>query len=197
MKPGLRPDWCRMALARLGGGVAVGGLPETRESVHQELERARVEFLRLARESSPEGLRRRSSGTRWTNGQLLFHMLLGYLVVRSLLPLVRLFGRLPHVFSRAFAGVLNAVTRPFHVINYLGGCAGALVFHGPRLEAQVNRTIASLHRQLDTEEQAALERGMAFPPGWDPFFTDRMTLLEVYHYGTQHFDFHRRQLTLP
>jgi hypothetical protein len=37
---------------------------------------------------------------------------------------------------------------------------------------------------------------MRFPTRWDPFFTDVMTLTDVYHYATQHFDFHRRQLTL-
>jgi hypothetical protein len=37
---------------------------------------------------------------------------------------------------------------------------------------------------------------MHCPVGWDPFFEDRMSLADVYHYGTQHFDFHRRQLTL-
>ena len=30
-----------------------------------------------------------------------------------------------------------------------------------------------------------------------PFFAGTMSLLEVYHYGTVHFDFHRQQLTLP
>jgi hypothetical protein len=37
---------------------------------------------------------------------------------------------------------------------------------------------------------------MPFPPRWDPFFTDHMTLLAVYHYPAQHYGFHRRQLTL-
>ena len=37
---------------------------------------------------------------------------------------------------------------------------------------------------------------MHFPTGWDPFFTDRMSLADVYHHGTQHFDFHARQLAL-
>jgi hypothetical protein len=37
---------------------------------------------------------------------------------------------------------------------------------------------------------------MHFPVGWDPYFKDSMTLLEVYHYPTQHYDHHRRQLTL-
>ncbi|MET9856811.1 hypothetical protein ABZY57_28240 [Streptomyces sp. NPDC006450] len=30
----------------------------------------------------------------------------------------------------------------------------------------------------------------------DPFFKDFMTLADLYRYPTQHFDFHRRQLTL-
>jgi DinB superfamily len=164
--------------------------------IHEELERARSEFRSLVAQASPSALARRTRGTRWTNAQLLFHMLLGYLVVLRLLRLVRLFGALPDGFSRTFAGALNAGTRPFHVVNYLGACAGALVFHGPRLVGQFDRTIALLHRRLDRETPETLGRMMHFPVGWDPFFEDRMSLLAVYHYGTQHFDFHRRQLTL-
>ncbi|MCT7351347.1 hypothetical protein N4P33_04080 [Streptomyces sp. 15-116A] len=37
---------------------------------------------------------------------------------------------------------------------------------------------------------------MCFPTRRDPFFKDVMTLEELYHYPTQHFDFHRGQLTL-
>jgi hypothetical protein len=44
-------------------------------------------------------------------------MLFGFIVVRVLLPLVKGFGRLPPAVSRAFAGILNAGTRPFHVLN--------------------------------------------------------------------------------
>jgi hypothetical protein len=35
-----------------------------------------------------------------------------------------------------------------------------------------------------------------FPPAWDPYFRDVMTVADVYHYGTQHFEYHRQQLTL-
>ena len=40
-----------------------------------------------------------------------------------------------------------------------------------------------------------LNRGMHFPVGWDPYFNDYMTLRSVYHFPTQHYDHHRRQLT--
>jgi hypothetical protein len=164
--------------------------------VHEELERARRDLHALVERSAPDELGHRTVGTRWTNGQMLFHMLLGYLVVRTLLRLVRTMGRLPDAVSLAFAAVLNAGSRPFHVVNYLGGCGGALVFHGTRLTRQMDRTIAALHRHLDAETDLALSRGMHFPVGWDPMFKETMTLLDVYHYGTQHYDFHRQQLTL-
>jgi hypothetical protein len=37
---------------------------------------------------------------------------------------------------------------------------------------------------------------MHFPPSWDPYFKPTMSGLDVYHFGTQHFDHHQRQLTL-
>lgn len=160
------------------------------------MDRAAVEFLRLHAGASAAELERRSDGTRWTNQQLLFHMLFGYMIVRTLLGLVRTFGRLPDGCSRVFAAVLNAGTRPFHGINYLGSCGGALVFRGDRLRSKLNRTITSLHRHLDAEEEAALRHGMHFPVRWDSYFRDVMSLGDVYHYGTEHFEHHRRQLTI-
>ncbi len=176
--------------------MTVHGQPGDRACIHAELERVRTDMHRLVAAAMPADLHRGTNGTRWTNEQMLWHMAFGYLIVSRLLPLVRLFGRLPEPFSRAFAGVLNAGTRPFHQINYLGSVGGALVFHGPRLTRQLDRTIERLHRRLDAESDAALALRMHFPVGWDPFFRDTMTLEEVYHYGTQHYDFHRAQLTL-
>lgn len=175
----------------------MSGTTPNRAQVHAEFERVRETFHWLVETSSPSDLRRPTDGTRWTNAQLLFHMMLGYFVVRSLLRLVRILGRMPEGVSRRFAQVLNAGTRPFHTVNYLGGCAGALVLRGPRLTAMADRTIDALHRRLDAETDEALERRMHFPTGWDPFFADTMSLMDLYHYGAVHFDFHRHQLTLP
>ena len=176
--------------------MAIEGQQTDRQDIHRELERVRADLHHLVARASPADLRRRTNGTRWTNGQMLWHMAFGFLIVRRLLPLVRLLGRLPAAFSRTFAAVLNAATRPFHVINYLGSAGGALVFHGPRLTRQFDRTIDLLHRRLDAETEEALARRMHFPVGWDPFFRDTMTLEQVYAYGAQHYDFHRAQLTL-
>jgi len=167
-----------------------------RQTIHDEMERARATIHTLAATTSRADLRRRTVGTRWTNQQMLFHMVFGYIVVLRLLPLVRFFGRLPDRYSRTFARVLNAGTRPFHVVNYLGSCGGAMVFHGPRLTRLSDRVIAALHRHLDQDTDTVLRRTMHFPIDWDPYFNDTMTLLDVYRFGTQHFLQHRRQLTL-
>ena len=54
-------------------------------------------------------------------------MLFGYLIARALLVLAHLFGRLPARYIKAFARLLDAVSGPFHVVNYYGSCAGARI----------------------------------------------------------------------
>ena len=94
--------------------------PVDRQSIHVELERARGLLHDLAASASPTDLQRRTTGTQWTNEQMLFHMVFGYMIVLRLLWLVRLFGRLPDGYSQRFARTLDAGRRPFHVVNYLG-----------------------------------------------------------------------------
>jgi hypothetical protein len=166
----------------------------SRPALHDEMEAARLRFAGLVAAADPAALRRPSAGTRWTNRQLLFHMVLGYLVVRTLLPLVRALGRLGH--SRGFAATLNAGRRPFHLINYLGSCGGGQVLTTRAMAALLDRTIQALQRSLAAETAQSLALTMHFPTAWDPYFQPTMTVLDVYHFATQHFDHHRRQLTL-
>ena len=167
-----------------------------RVAIREEMSRARLTLHSLLDTADAAALRRRSNGTRWTNEQLLFHMVFGYLVVARLLPLVRLMGRLPAPAGRAFAGALDAGRRPFHVVNYWGSCGGALVFNHARMGRLCDRTITRLQDRLVREEERALLRGMPFPTSWDPYFRPFMTLADVYRYPNQHFEHHRRQLTL-
>jgi hypothetical protein len=110
--------------------------------------------------------------------------------------LAGMFARLPENASRVFAELLDEVTGPFHWINYLGSCAGARVFPRPRMAGKLDRVTMALERRLRAETSARLRSGMHYPVRWDPFFKDFMTLADLYHYPTQHFDFHQRQLTL-
>lgn len=176
--------------------VAMTEAATPRSAIHAELDRARTEFRQLVATTGPVELARGSNGTRWTNQQMLFHMLFGYLITRNLRVIVKLVSRLPTPVQLGFAGLLNAGARPFDVINYWGSRAGSLVVPATRLPGWLDAVTSSLDRHLDAETDAALARSMAFPARWDPFFAPRMTLLDVYHYATQHFDWHRQQLTI-
>jgi hypothetical protein len=167
------------------------------DDIVAEMHRAAADFRAHLDTATSTDLHRRSHGTRWSNEQLLFHMLFGYLIVRTVLPLVRFFGHCPDGLSRGFAALLNAATRPFHVINYLGSLGGARVLGRSGMQATMDRVTAGLARSLIRDTPPSLARGMHFPTGWDPYFSDYMTLTDVYHYATQHYDHHHRQLTLP
>ena len=146
--------------------------------------------------AAPETLRRRSAGTRWSNEELMYHMVFGYIVVLALLPLVRIFGRLPVSANRRFARLLNAGTAPFDVVNYWGSRGGARIFNRRRMAAKLRRVTAALERRLHRETESGLGRRMYFPTRWDPFFKETMTLGDVYAYPVAHFDFHAAQLSL-
>jgi hypothetical protein len=170
--------------------------PWDRQGVHDELDRVLADFRQLIGHATSADLARRTDGTRWTNEQLLFHMLFGYIIVRALLPLMAVFGRLPPGVSRGFARLLNSATQPFDLVNYLGPCLAVHVYGAQRMSVKLERVLAALHRQIDAATPADLARGMRYPTSWDPFFTGYMTLADLFRYPTKHYDFHRRQLTL-
>nr|WP_053718280.1 DinB family protein [Saccharothrix sp. NRRL B-16348] len=167
-----------------------------KQVVHDDMERALATFHSLLDQVSDADLGRESHSTRWNNRQLLFHMLLGFLIIRALATLIRLFDRLPVRVGRGFARLLNAGTRPFDVVNYLGSWLGGAALGRRQMTALFDRVIAALHRRLDRETDVELARGMHYPTRWDPFFQDYMTLADLYRYPVRHFDFHHRQLTL-
>ena len=166
------------------------------EQICAELDRVGNDYRDLLDTATVAELRQPTEGTKWNNEQLLFHMLFGYLLVRNLRILVKGFSRLPDAASRRFAALLNAGTRPFHVLNYVGSLFGARVLGYARMVRLMDRILSSLQSSVRREPDTALDRGMHFPVGWDPYFRDYMTLRDVYHYPTQHYDHHRRQLTL-
>lgn len=167
-----------------------------RDAVLHELYHAPGAYRELLAAATPDSLSRRTSGTRWTNREMLFHLLLGYGLVRVLLPLVSGMDRLPPWVGRGFAAVLDAVAAPFHIINYLGSVVGSRLVTTRRMAMLFERSCTALARRLNRQDLAALRRGMPFPTRWDPFFTTRMSVLDVYHYPWQHFEFHRKQLTI-
>ena len=173
-----------------------GNVELIKEEILAGYGKARDDLDRWLAAATAEELRRKSNGTKWTNEELLFHMVFGYMVVRALLPLVHLVSRLPAPIGKAFAALLNAGTRPFDAINYWGSRSAAVYFNRRRMARKFEKTIYALTRSLERESTASLSRPMPFPDRWDPFFAPSMTLKDVYAYSTKHFDFHGRQLSM-
>jgi hypothetical protein len=169
--------------------------PADKRAVYDELEAAAANFHLLLDSMSPEDMRCPTGGTKWNNGELLFHMLFGYMITVRLIWIVKLFCLLPPSFSRVFAALLNALTGPFNAVNYLGAVHGAKAYNRNRMGRKFDTTCALLRRELAAESDRSLRCGMSFPARWDPFFKKRMTLADVYHYPTQHFMFHSQQLS--
>lgn len=169
--------------------------PADKQAVYEELKVARATFHRLFESMSPDDMRRPTNGTKWNNEELLFHMLFGYLITVWLIWIVKLLGLLPQPFTRLFAMLLNALTRPFNTVNYLGSVLGAKAYNHKRMGRKFDKTCASLRRMLAAESDRSLRRSMCFPTRWDPFFKNYMTLADVYQYPTQHLIFHSKQLS--
>ncbi len=176
-----------------GEGVA-GGVDRT--AIVEDLTACRDDLHRVLAAATPDRLRARTDGTRWSNEQLLFHMVFGFLIVRRLLPLVRFMSVLPPWCGRAFAGLLEVGRVPFHWVNYAGACGGALVFNRARMGWLCDRTIDHLVASLEREPEARLRRGMPFPTSWDPYFAPFMTVADLYAYPVLHYTHHRAQLTV-
>ncbi|MFI1918202.1 DinB family protein [Nocardia sp. NPDC020380] len=167
-----------------------------REQLVADLERARIDFHQLLDTTADGEWNAPTNGTRWTNEELLFHMVFGYMIAQKLLPLLRIFGRLPTGVGRSYVRFLNTATTPFDVINFYGSRVAARIYNRRRMGAKLDRAIASLQRSLRRDSEADFGRGMPYPDRWDPYFHNYMTLADIYRYPGQHYDHHRKQLTV-
>jgi hypothetical protein len=138
-----------------------------RREITAEMERARIDFHQLLDSA--------------TSAELRAHMLFGYLLVRNLLPLVKTLNRLPPGVSRGFPAALNAATKPFHQVNFIGSPGGARVLGHERMERLMDHVVASLQRSLSRASEKASIGACTFPSTGDPYFTDYMTVKQVYH----------------
>jgi hypothetical protein len=162
--------------------------------VRAELQASHAAFHALLRSLSEADARRPSLNPGWNNGEILAHMIFGYMIVEALLPAERFWRRLPPGASRGFARLLNAATGPFNWFNALGARLQGRIFTLDRAGAILDRYYSALLRQLDSIRPKEWQRGMYYPQRWDPNFDEFMTLEKVLRYPARHFDFHLHQI---
>lgn len=167
---------------------------ETKDVIRTELETTRAVFHALLNSFTESDLRRKSRNPGWTNGEILAHMTFGFIILKALLPMARVWGRLPKWTSKRFAGLLNVLTVPFNWVNALGARFQSRVFTYARIGAAYDWVYFSLMKQINSIQEDEWERGMHYPTRWDPNFSDFMTIEKLFHYPVVHFHFHLEQI---
>ena len=160
----------------------------------EELQNARVTFHKLLDSLSAEDFHKQSLNPGWTNGEILAHMTFGFIIINVLLPMARLWGRLPKGSSKWFAWSLNAFTGPFNWINALGARGQGKFFTRQRVGKIYDQAYFSLLRKIVSIHDDEWEHGMYYPTKWDSNFNEFMTLEKLFHYPVIHFNFHMTQI---
>lgn len=159
-----------------------------------ELNKAREEFQAKLKPMSEADFARRSLDPGWTNGQVMFHITLGYMLLPVLIPVMILFAHLPKAISNAFVWLLNASTPIFNWINGLGPRGGARVYDRSRLAGKFDRTLDAVERTARRLKPHQWKLSMPMPNRWDPGFGTERTVEGVFHYMIGHMHFHFGQL---
>jgi hypothetical protein len=166
-----------------------------RQAIFKELEATRAKFHSLLDSLSDEDFQKQSLNPGWTNGEILAHMTFGFIVINVLLPMARLWGRLPRGSSKWFAWLLNAMTGPFNWFNALGARGQGRIFTPQRIGKIYDRAYFSLLVKIDSIQEDEWEHGMYYPTKWDSNFNEFMTLEKLFHYPVIHFNFHLTQIS--
>ena len=165
-----------------------------RDEILSQLASARDSFHSLLKSFSERDFQKQSLNPGWTNGEIIAHITFGFMIVNVLLPMARLWGRLPKGSSKWFAWLLNALTAPFNWINALGARGQGKVFTQQRVGSIYDRVYFSLLKKANSIKDDEWQRGMYYPTKWDDNFEEFMTLEALFHYPVRHFNFHLTQI---
>lgn len=132
----------------------------------------------------------------WTNGQLLFHVFLGFVLVLPLATLLVFFGHLPPVCSRVFARMLNFATPLFNRVNAMGPRAGARLLGREGVVRKFDQAHEAILARLDRVRPGDWTLTMNYPRRWDPRFRTHMRLEDLFVYPLDHLRHHRSQLRI-
>src|SRR5512143_3055624 len=124
--------------------MATTGEGSAARLIRADLDATRASILSLLDSFSKEDWRRQSRNPGWTNGEVMAHMVFGFVVVIVLLPMTRLWGRLPKDASRPFARMLDRFAGPFNRVNAFGARMQGRLFAPDRIGPVYDRAEARL-----------------------------------------------------
>jgi hypothetical protein len=164
------------------------------EEIRALYDSTRNEFHALLASISEEDWKKQSLNSGWTNGEIFAHILFGFIILNALLPMARIWGKLPQATSKPFAKFLNFMTKPFNWINALGARGQGKVFTYRNIGIIFDKTLSSLISKANSIDDDEWQTGMYYPTKWDPNFSDFMTLEKLFLYPIAHFKLHQNQI---
>ena len=168
---------------------------DLRRQLRADLETARQEFHVMVAMVPNEAWTAPSKNPGWTNGQLLFHILLGFILVRPLASLLVLFGHLPGSWTRGFARLLDSSTPLFHRINAIGPRAAARILGRTGVLRKFDQVHRGVLARLERVQPSQWSLIMRYPVHWDlARFREEMRLEDLFRYPVSHLRHHRSQL---
>jgi DinB superfamily len=168
-----------------------------REHLRCDLEAARRDFHEMVASISEQWWAKPSHNPGWTNGQLIFHVLLGFILVLPLASILVFFGHLPAVYSRIFAAILNFSTPLFNRINAVGPRAGVSLVGRAGLIGKFDQVHGAILERLERVRPGDWALAMHYPTRWDPRFKTPMHLEDLFRYPVDHLRHHRPELRAP
>jgi hypothetical protein len=169
---------------------------DSTDALRADLAWVAADFACLLGSARVDELDAPSVGTRWTNRQLLFHMLLGQHITRMVIVIMGGFSRLPPGASKGFSCVLAAATRTYNELNWFGGVVGGHISSVASMRRQMDRVTCTILNWYDHADTQALQREMTVPASWDPYFTPWMDRADLLQWAPRHYRHHRGQLSL-
>jgi hypothetical protein len=166
------------------------------DPVRAELLWIAADFRKIVQDVLADELDRPSNGTRWTNRQLLFHLVLGQNIALAAIPLLGLFSRLPPSASRNWSRLLGACAGPYNWVNWAGSAAAGQVLKPESMMRMMDRTTRTIVDWYDRAGAETLNRGMTMPTSWDPYFQPWMDRRAIFAWARKHYRHHRAQLSL-
>jgi hypothetical protein len=155
-------------------------LESLRARLRADLTAAHEQFHAMADAVSEQSWNEPSNNRGWTNGQLLFHILLGFILVPLLARLLIFAGHLPRVYSRSFSGVLNFSTPLFNRVNAVGPRVAARILGREGTIRKFDRVHAQTIARLERIRPSEWSLTMHFPTRWDPRFREDMRLENLF-----------------
>ena len=154
-----------------------------REPIRDELEATKERFHHLLQSISTDEFDRPSTNPAWTVAQVLFHMSVALRYLPSDIALIRRSGRIPK--PPAFL---------FHTFNVWLARWGARKATHDSLAEQYDEAHARTIKALESIHVQEWQKGADYP-GWDPMLDGRVTIEDLFHYPTRHFEAHAQEIS--